>query len=567
MIKSGLHFVWLLGVLGMLVCAPQFAMASAGTEYVNANYSTNTTLPSTGLNLPTKAFTSGDQVELTVVSGSAVDFQVVKLSVPAIIVHNHTGITAGSRDVFSVPETENYIITFSTLSSAVIRLKASTYSEANKQAIVNTVASVSQSQASITVGNIMASRGAFSSPFAAGRDFGSTTSLADTVKQGFDSSSVKSQGVRQPEMQQEISFRQLGNYLSFSSANMMDMAASADEGVSGINMRRDIRTSAPITVWGHAAYSSMDNNYNQSGEDSRYDGDVWGYNVGADYRFLPDMVGGISVGYSDADVNTTYNSGTYKEKGWNFSPYILYQPIKGAQLSLVTGYGFGDVKIKRSSTITGSTDSTSWYADATGSYKVKPTASFPLELTARVEYLWSQKRLDKYTDSSGAQESALTAYTNQFKPGVEAAYDFYAGSVLLQPYVKGDFVYDFSDAVNDDKSAFNLGGGLRVMSGETGWSGEIEGERQFCRESYSEYTIRGLLAYNFGLSSSDDTKLGILAPYVQSRLDEAGGQVFGTGIKFSSADELLSCKLNASRTLSAADAGDSRAELSFDWKY
>ncbi len=92
----------------------------------------------------------------------------------------------------------------------------------------------------------------------------------------------------------------------------------------------------------------------------------------------------------------------------------------------------------------------------------------PLELTARFGYLLSKKTLDAFTESDGTHVSKDSVDTSQIKPGVEAAYSFNLQGITWQPFAKADYVHDFVDEINDDSNALNLGGGLRIMSGETG---------------------------------------------------------------------------------------------------
>ena len=294
---------------------------------------------------------------------------------------------------------------------------------------------------------------------------------------------------------------------------------------------------------------------------------MWGYSLGADFRFNEKAIAGLSVGYADTDVTTTYNAGKYEEDSWSFSPYIMYEPVDGALVSFVAGYSFGDVDRKRNSTVTGNTDSAMWYAAIDGEYKMQPSDSIPLDLTARLGYLLSEKTLDAFTESDGTRVAKASVDTSQIKPGVEAAYSFNALGTVIQPFVKADYVQDFVDEINDDSNALYLGGGLRILSGETGLSGVIEGERQFLRDDYSEYAIKGFLAYNFDLKGDDGNSLGTLAPFVKSDLDADGGQVFGSGLKFTSADESLSCGLEATHTLSSEAAGNIGAQLNFEMTY
>ncbi|RWU06587.1 autotransporter outer membrane beta-barrel domain-containing protein [Pseudodesulfovibrio sp. S3] len=426
-----------------------------------------------------------------------------------------------------------------------------------KNAFSNTVASASRGQTSVITGNIMSrtATASFGAPpqEARGRNLASSFNKGSLYQRG------------EQHEAREMSIKELGQFATFNTSQ--SVAAAADGGVSGIEQRRGILTSDPFTIWGHASFTSADNDFNKGGDDRRYNGNVWGYSLGADYRFHEKVIAGLSVGYTDTDITTSYNSGKYEEQSWNFSPYVMYEPVDGALISFIAGYSFGDVDRKRNSTVTGNTDSDMWYTALEGEYRMQPSDSIPLELTARLGYLLSEKTLDAFTESDGTRVGESTADTSQIKPGVEVAYSFNAQGMTLQPFVKADYIHDFVDEINDDSNALNLGGGLRVLSGETGLSGVIEGERQFCRDDYSEYTIKGLLAYNFALNGDDGNQVGTLAPFVNSNLDADGGQVFGAGLKFTSADGVMSCELDATHTMSSEDAGNTGARMMLEMAY
>lgn len=95
-------------------------------------------------------------------------------------------------------------------------------------------------------------------------------------------------------------------------------------GAAGVDGRSAFATKSPFTVWGHGSFTSVDNDHVTGTTDNRYDGDVWGYNVGLDYRFADAVIAGLSLGYNDTDLTTSFNNGSYQETGWVASPYVIY---------------------------------------------------------------------------------------------------------------------------------------------------------------------------------------------------------------------------------------------------
>ncbi len=370
------------------------------------------------------------------------------------------------------------------------------------------------------------------------------------------------------------SIRELAMLASFDTSRMVFAAAGDQQDpFKGVQDRSGLSSNQPYTVWGNGSFTSVDNTRNRTNDDSRMNGDVWGYNLGVDYRYRPELVTGVSLGYSQTNLTTTFNSGTYDETNWTISPYAMYQPMDGVTVSAIAGYSIGNVDRTRDTTVTGNTDSGVWFASLNGDYKIRPSAEKPLDITARIAVLVSRKTVDAFTESDGTDVAKSTTDTRQLKPGLEAAYSFDAQGTALQPFVKADYVHDFTDATNGDKGAFNLGGGLRIASGKTGLSGSIEGERMVGRNDYKEYTVSGLIAYSFDIGGNGAGQLGIASPYVKTNFNttandgQSGSQVYGTGIKFISDGGAFNTELSLTQSFTAAStaetAGQVRAELKF----
>ncbi|WP_417805908.1 autotransporter outer membrane beta-barrel domain-containing protein, partial [Thalassospira lucentensis] len=183
-------------------------------------------------------------------------------------------------------------------------------------------------------------------------------------------------------------------------------------GADGIDGRAAFASATPFTVWGHGSFTSVDNDYVSGTTDSRYDGDVWGYNIGLDYRFADALIAGLSLGYNDTDLTTAFNNGSYQETGWTASPYVIYRPIKNLTIAGEAGYGMGDIDITRdNNAVSGNTDSDMWYAALTTSYRVTPINDKKLSLTPSVSMLAARKTIDGYTESDGTANASIRSNT------------------------------------------------------------------------------------------------------------------------------------------------------------
>lgn len=328
----------------------------------------------------------------------------------------------------------------------------------------------------------------------------------------------------------------MGDFDSSTGSILSGLNAGQDTpgGAGGIDGRTALDTSSPLTLWGHGSFTSVDNDYVSGGADNRYDGDVWGYNVGIDYSFAPALTAGVSIGYNDTNLNTAFNDGSYDEKGWLLSTYAIYRPINGLMVVGELGYGQGSIDVTRDNdAVTGETDSDMWYAALTTSYKLYPNANIPLSLTPSVAFIAARKNVDGYTESDATQVASSRSDTQQINPSVEAAYSFYPKATLtLTPFIETGLIYDFTDALNDDKAAFNIGGGMRISDSATGLSAALEASYLAGRTDYTEYTIGATVAWSVDLEDDKGRSLGIVKPFFGGNRDEYGGQQLRTGIGF-----------------------------------
>ena len=348
--------------------------------------------------------------------------------------------------------------------------------------------------------------------------------------------------------------RQLAMLGSFDSSRMkLGIGAEGIERPEdATDSRSDVSTPKDFTLWGHGSYVSLDNDFNQGGQDNRYDGDAWGYTLGLDYRIRSGLIAGVSLGYTVSDIDTHYDSGNYSEKMWSFAPYIVARPIKGLKLSAVAGFGLGDVEQARSGA-TGDGDSQMTFMALRGGYTVRPIDDTPFDVTGRVGFTAAKKVVDSMTLSDNTAVDENSAHTRRLRTGVELGYTFDVVNARITPFIKGDLVYDFMDAVNGDNQAYDLGGGVRIRSDKTGLSGTLSLDRQLGREDYESQAFNGMIAYSFGTSDVGERKV---APFISSTLETGGTQNFGGGIDVENVIPGMDCGLNVTHNLYAADEDD-----------
>lgn len=334
----------------------------------------------------------------------------------------------------------------------------------------------------------------------------------------------------------------------------------------GVEARSALTNASPFTVWGHGSYTSLDNDFNQDGDDNRYNGDVWGYNIGLDYRFKDNLIAGLSVGYNDSSLTTDFNNGTYEEDAWVVSPYAIYTPLENLHVVMEAGYGIGDIDVTRNNNaVNGTTESDLWYAALKTSYAYTPNPNLPLTLRPSIAFLASQKNIDAYRESDGTLVAAVRSNTRQLKPSLEASYDFNLRQVMLSPFVEGGLVHDFTDELNRDKTAIELGGGLRLFDQANGLNAALEGTYLAGRSDYSEYTLAGTLSYGFDLRNLMGMKRVQLAPYMGSNVNDLGNQAFTSGVNVNVGplESSLSVSHNTSEVAEASSSVNFKLETKF----
>ena len=369
------------------------------------------------------------------------------------------------------------------------------------------------------------------------------------------------------------SFKDVAMLASFDTSTMV-LAAAGDgsDQMAGYEKRRGLTADSPFTVWGHGAKASDKNTYYEGGsDDKRQGGDIWGYNLGLDYKVHERLFTGVSLGYTETDMTTTFNTGTYDEINYSVSPYAVYQPTDRATISLITGYSIGDIDRTRDTTaitsVTSDTESYMWFASVAGEYELQPLDDYPFDIKASVSFLASKKTIKSYAESDGTQVEKASSNTREVKPGLEMAYRIDAQGTTLQPFVNAHYIYDFKDNINGDDNAYNLGGGVRFSSGGKGIFGSIEGEKQLGRSNYHHYTFSGQIAYSFDIDGTDGGKLGIASPYVSTNFSQAGSNQIGIGFKFINDGGYFKTKLDLTRSIQPAAAGGTVGRLDVNLRF
>ncbi|GEM_PF-4665132 len=342
----------------------------------------------------------------------------------------------------------------------------------------------------------------------------------------------------------------LSDLASLASFDTSDISLNIDN--SGSNnpdpfnrsgQRDHLLTSTPLTLWGQGGYLSIDNDRLTATEDNRMNGNVWGYNLGADYRITDALLIGVAVGYTDTDLDTDFDNGTYEEDTLSVLPYIMYKPNDLLSFSTVFGYSIGQVQRMKNGTDTGETETSAWFANLRGAYSHR-FSNLPLEAKAKLELEIGRKETDSFTYSDGSREETSVSNTRRISPGFEVSYTVNAGDLVLEPFGNAEYIRDFGDTINNDPDAFNIGSGLRFSSGKYGLSGSLAAEHSLGRDDYREYALSGLVAYGWQLDNHQGHNIGRASPFVKVDYSADEGRYLSTGISFKNSTGNVSADLS-----------------------
>ncbi|RCK39312.1 hypothetical protein TH24_13920, partial [Thalassospira xiamenensis] len=216
-------------------------------------------------------------------------------------VTNETGtVTIDGENGATIRMTVNYTLSgsggagtvaFNSASVTITTADAASSSGSSAAALRALQGSVTRSQ-SVIIGQNFGSRVA---NVTAGPDIGTVPDTTTPTQQfGFASSSLLDDPMDKKTRTEGTTLGGLAMLASFDTSRLA-AAQAADSPTDGPEQRTLLSRESPITVWGHGSFTDIENTRNRAGEDSRYDGSVWGYNLGADYRFSPALVAGMSV--------------------------------------------------------------------------------------------------------------------------------------------------------------------------------------------------------------------------------------------------------------------------------
>lgn len=255
-------------------------------------------------------------------------------------------------------------------------------------------------------------------------------------------------------------------------------------------------------LWARGAWTTMEND-EAGGE---FDGNVVNVTLGGDYKLNSNAVIGLSAGWENMDIDTTFNAGTYEGQGYTVAPYVGLKLSDQLQVSATAGYSQIDYDVKRTTngTVTGSTDSDRYFGAANVSYTIDPAAHGVngLRVTPEGGVLWVTEKQASYVDSTGTTVAENKTDLGRLKAGVTVGYRIDA----IEPFASAAGEWDFQrgDSVDLGNGRFSnvaeygaeFGLGVNFLASDM-VSGSLEGKTSQFREDFSSYSVTGRVRIDF----------------------------------------------------------------------
>lgn len=325
---------------------------------------------------------------------------------------------------------------------------------------------------------------------------------------------------------------------------------------SGFGAAGDAYTAFPIgaadglRVWGYGAFDTFRNDRLKADatgvvtDDLRQEGDSFAVNIGSDYRISQDLLVGVSLGFSRSDVDLTFNGGSYRENLFTVAPYLAQEFFDDRlSVGVTAGYGMGLAEIATAAN--GRDDEAGTSLIFTALNVTGGDYLFGTDFSAEgsFDYAFVRKEIDGFSSSDGARNPVTTANSHDLTFGGEIRYDLAVEWVTIQPFAAADLVWQLQDTINNDPVFGNIGGGVRLLGGETGFAGQFEAIRTVDRSDLTRTQVRGSLSYTFALGLRDRTRV---SPFVETAVDPG---TFGlrTGVDLTSHNDAIGASLSVSQ--------------------
>lgn len=247
--------------------------------------------------------------------------------------------------------------------------------------------------------------------------------------------------------------------------------------------------------WISVGRTMADNDLSSTAYDATQDNVLFGM----DYSYSDRLIFGISGGYENNDIDTSFNGGEMGVQGFSVAPYAAYLLTDNVSVDAAVGYSTLDIDQFRTepggAIVTGDTDSSRWFVMSNintfrqyGNWVV----------TGRAGFIYSEEEQDGFTETGGFTAQTVAERDidfGQLNFGGEVAYSAHA----IEPFASLFYQYDFEEgdsaALNpnqaqrsNDDDDIRASAGFRYF-GNNGLSATLEWSHIIDRENFDSNTI------------------------------------------------------------------------------
>ena len=257
-------------------------------------------------------------------------------------------------------------------------------------------------------------------------------------------------------------------------------------GLTGLNAGGD--TTIPYGIWGNYSYTDYKNDLSSTA----FDGTSHSFLGGIDFGFWENTILGVSFGYDNSDIDTTFNGGNQQTDSFTVAPY--FGAILNDTLSLDFNLGYSNVEYDQYRTLTGTTtritsspNADRWF----GSLNLNAIKFIDQWIIGgRVGALYANSVINSYTESNGTAVGEDRTKVGTFSLAGDVAYSLQN----YEPFLNLAYQYDFSlrkvtalsgPQPSNDRDDVLLTAGVRYFE-KSGISGNLEYSKRLTRSDFDE---------------------------------------------------------------------------------
>ena len=240
-------------------------------------------------------------------------------------------------------------------------------------------------------------------------------------------------------------------------------------------------------LWGVGTYANMQDFQTNT----RYEGNMYMFMGGFDYKLTEQFVIGAAAGYENAYLDTAFNQGNVGTDGYTFAPYAAYKITDTLTVDALGGITFLNYDTKRS-------DIGGHYQAVRNMWSVNLNKYFLWDnwiFAATVGNMFVNEHAESFAESDGTSNGGRENYLSELRLGGKASYVFgkfeaYGGLAYLL-----DYMMRYTGTMPDNDSfEGTLGLNYRPVGN---WMLGLEGASTFDRSHTQNNRVMANIRYEF----------------------------------------------------------------------